>query len=175
MAAADLLEPVVRLRLAIQQTRDPALRDELRGIEVALRRQLGPAVAKRAAARLLGVSVTALDRWVDRGALPAVASARGSKRLAVETGPLLDLATTVRRLRRAGRTHAVLSQAVRALGWKERGQRLVYRSDVARLPRPNVSMDELQRQFAETTPEERVLQMVALNRSLNVLTDRAKP
>ena len=164
-----LLEPTVRLRLAIQQTRDPALRDELRAIEVALRRQLGPAVPKRSAARLLGVSVTALDRWIDRGCVPVVASAGGSKRLAVETVPLLELATSVRRLRRAGRTHALLSEAVRDLGWKDRGHRLVFRFDVARLPRPNVSLDELQRQFQETTPEERFLQMAALNRSLSTL------
>src|SRR3982751_952060 len=106
--AAPLLEPIVRLRLAIQKTRDPRLRDELREIEVSLRRQLGPAVPKRAAARLLGVSVTALDRWVDRGVLPVVSSPRGTKRLAVETTPLLELATTVRRLRRAGHSRGVV-------------------------------------------------------------------
>jgi DNA-binding transcriptional MerR regulator len=155
--------------MAIQQTRDPALRDELREVEVSLRKQLGPSVPKRAAARLLGVSVTALDRWIDRGCLPVVASASGSKRLAVETVPLLNLATTVRRLRRAGHTHAVLSEALRELGFRDRGHRLVFRYDVARLPRPNVSLDELQRQYEETTPEERVLQMAALNRSMNTL------
>ena len=169
MTSAALLEATVRLRLAIQRTRDPGLRDELREIEVALRRQLGPAVPKRSAARLLGVSATALDRWIDRGCIPVVASAGSSRRLAVETVPLLELATTVRRLRRAGRTHALLSEALRDLGWKDRGRRLVLRFDVARLPRPNVSLDELQRQFQETTPEERVLQMAALHRSLNTL------
>jgi hypothetical protein len=52
---------------------------------------------------------------------------------------------------------------------RDRGHRLVFRYDVARLPRPNVSLDELQRQYEETTPEERVLQMAALNRSMNTL------
>jgi hypothetical protein len=169
VTSAALLEATLRLRLAIQRTRDPGLRDELREIEVALRRQLGPAVPKRSAARLLGVSVTALDRWIDRGCVPVVASAGSSRRLAVETVPLLELATSVRRLRRAGRTHALLSEALRDLGWKDRGRRLVLRFDVACLPRPNVSLDELQRQFQETTPEERVLQMAALHRSLNTL------
>jgi hypothetical protein len=42
--------------------RDLRLRDELREIEVSLRRPLGPSVPKRAAARVLGVSVTALNR-----------------------------------------------------------------------------------------------------------------
>jgi hypothetical protein len=165
-----LLDPIVRLRLAIQQTRDPALRTELREAEVALRMAVGPRVPKRAAARLLGTSVTALDRWVDRGYLPVVASPRGGKRLALESGPLLDLATRVRLLRRAGRSRGLLAEAVRELGWKDRDQRVVLRFDVARLPRPNVSLDDLQRQFADTTPAERVLQMAALNRSITALT-----
>jgi hypothetical protein len=169
-----LLDPIVRLRLALQQTRDPAVREELRAVEVDLRGQLGPAVPKRAAARLLGVSVTALDRWIDRGCLPVVASPRGGKRLAVESGPLLELATVVRRLRRSGQTRAVLSRAVRELSWRDRGLRLVFRHDIARLPRPNISLDELQQQFAETTPEERILRLAALNRSVNVLARGAR-
>lgn len=174
ISVAALLEPIVRLRLAIQTTRDPQLRGELREIEVSLRRQLGPSVPKRAAARLLGVSVTALDRWVDRGVLPVVASAHGSTRLGVETGPLLELATHVWRLRHAGRSHGVLAEAVRQLGWRDRGHRLVFSFDVARLPRPNVPLDELRQQFEETTPGERVLQLAALNRSMNALAQGAR-
>jgi hypothetical protein len=167
------LEPIVRLRLALQQTRDPVLRDELRQIEIALRTQLGPSVPKRAAAHLLGVSVTALDRWIDRGYLPVVAAAGVSRRLGVETTPLIELATRVSALRRSGRTRGLLSQAMRDLGWRERGHRLVFRFDVASLPRPNVTFDELRRQFEETTPEERVLQLAALNRSMNVLASNS--
>lgn len=166
-----VLEPIVTLRLAIQQTRDPALRAELRATEVALRRAVGPRVPKRVAARLLATSVTALDRWVDRGCLPVVTSPRGGNRLAIESGPLLDLATRVRLLRRSGRSRGLLSQAIRELGWKDRGRRLVMSFAVARLPRANVSLDELERQFAETTPEERVMQLAALHRSLNGLVE----
>jgi hypothetical protein len=133
---------------------------------------LGPAVPKRAAARLLGVSVTALDRWVDRGLLPVVAASREARRLAIETGPLLDVATRVRRLRGAGRRRGVLAEAVREAGFSERGGRLVFGVDVARLPRPNVSLEELQRHFEETTPGERVLQQAALNRSMRTLLQR---
>lgn len=175
MIPADaILEPIVSLRLAIQQTRDPALRAELRAAEVALRRAVGPRVPKRVAARLLVTSVTALDRWIDRGCIPVVASPRGGNRLAIESGPLLDLATRVRLLRRSGRSRGLLAQAIRELGWPDRGGRLVLSFDVARLPRPNVSLAELQRQFADTTPAERVLQLAALHRSLNGLVEEGR-
>lgn len=169
MTDGALLGSIVRLRLAIQQARDPQLRGDLREIEVGLRSQVGASVPKRVAAGLLGISVTALDRWIDRGCLPAVASAHGSSRLAVETGPLLDLATTVSRLRRAGETHGVISKAVRELGWRDRGRRLVLRHDIACLPRPNISLDELQQHYRATTPHERVLEMAALHGSVNAL------
>jgi hypothetical protein len=163
-----LLRAAVRLRLALQDTRDAQLRRELRDIEVSLRGELGPSVPKRAAARVLGVSVTALDRWIDRGVLPAVSS-RGVKRLGVETRPLLELATAVERLRRGGQSRGVIARAVRELGWRDRGRRLVYGSEVARLPRPNVPFDELRQQFEETTPRDRVLQLAALHRSLSTI------
>lgn len=166
---ATLLDAIVRLRLAIPRVRDRELRSELRELEARLRRSLGAAVGKKLAAGLLGVSVTALDRWIDRGYLPAVAPAAGARRLAVESGPLLELATEVRRLRRSGRSGRVVAEAIRELGWRGRGERVVVSLDVARLPRPNVSVDELQRQFAETTADERVLQVAALSRSLALL------
>ncbi|MDQ4029638.1 MAG: hypothetical protein M3168_01215 [Actinomycetota bacterium] len=167
MSRPSLLEPIVRLRLAIAQTRYPALRDELRQIEASLRGQVDPFVAKREAADLLGVSVTALDRWVDRGRIPVVARP-GLSRLAVETTPLLELAVEVERLRRHGVRRGRLARALERLGRHDSPDgREVLRADVAALPRPNVPARELKRQFEETTPEERVLQLAALNRSLN--------
>ena len=174
MPVAALLEAVVRLRLAIQATRDQQLRNELREVELSLRGLLGPCVPKTPAARLLGISVTGLDRWLDRGVLPLVASPGGAKRLGVETGPLLELAACVRRLRRAGRSRRVVSEAVRDLGWRDRGHRLVFAHEVARLPRPNVPLDELRQQFEETTPEERVLRLAVLNRSMSSLAGQTK-
>jgi hypothetical protein len=165
---AELLTATVRLRLAIQQTRDPSLRDELRQVEVGLRRHLPTGIQKGVAAHLLGVSVTALDRWIRR--LPAVAHP-SSSRLAVETGPLLDLAVQVETLKRSGVKRGLLARAFTQLGWPERGKRLVYRADVACLPRPNQSYDELRHEFEETTPEERLLQLNALHRSMNSLAE----
>jgi hypothetical protein len=171
----SLLDAIVRLRLAIAQTRDAALREELREVETGLRRRVGPWVAKREAARLLGVSVTALDRWIDRGRLPVVARP-ASSRLAVETTPLLELAVEAERLRRQGVTRGRLAKALARLGWHDDPEgRQVVRADVAALPRPNVPAPELRRQFEKTTPEERVLQLAALNRSLNVVLQGKRP
>jgi hypothetical protein len=90
MDISAILDAVVRLRLAIARANDRELRGELREVEVRLRRQLGPLVPKRRAAQLLGISVTALDRWIDRGYLPVVAASADARRLAVETMPLLS-------------------------------------------------------------------------------------
>ena len=174
MPATSLIEPVVRLRLAIRRTRDAALREELRQVEVALRRELGPSVPKRVAGRLLGVSVTALDQWIDRGRLPVVAPAGGSGRLGIETGPLLELATRVAELRTSGVRRGVLSRAMDDLGWPAHGRRIVVPEEIARLPRPNVSAFELRRRYEVTTPEERVLEVAALHRSLNALVTGAR-
>lgn len=161
-----LIEPIVRLRLAIPRARDSALVNELRATETLLRRALGPRVPKRVAARVLGTSVTALDRWLDRGYLPLVATSRDAGRLAVETTPLLDLAVKARQLRASGRSRGVLAQALRELGWRDRGRRVVIGVDLAALPRPNVSADALAGDFKMTTPHERICQLFALNRTL---------
>jgi hypothetical protein len=163
-----LLEPIVGLRLAIRRIREPALRDELRRIETSLRRQVGPSVPKREAASLLGVSVTALDRWVDRGRIPVVAQP-GSSRLGVETTPLLELAVEVASLREQG-VRRGLARALARLGRNDRPEgRQVLRADVAALPRPNVPERELRHRYEQTTPEDRVLQLAALNRSMSAL------
>ena len=61
---ADLATSIVQLRHAIVKTRDTAARAALREVEVRLRRALGPTIPKKKAAAVLGISVTALDRWV---------------------------------------------------------------------------------------------------------------
>lgn len=167
----NLIEPVLRLRLVLVGTRDRAVRSELREIEVDLRRRLGPSVPKRAAARALGTSVQTLDSWVARGVLPAVRTASG-KRLGIRTGPLLDLAVAVRQVRAEGRTTGVIAEAVRRLGWRERPAPLIYSMKVAGLPRPNVSVEELEDHYARTTGVERIREQAALNRSLRALAGR---
>lgn len=87
----ELFENIARLRrvgLELPNSQD------LSSVRVALERQLGPTVSRRLAARLLGVSHTALERWVKAGDLPVVQSAAGRQEIPVPA--LLDLYEAVR-------------------------------------------------------------------------------
>jgi hypothetical protein len=82
----ELFENIVRLRRAgrrLSGDRDIAV------VRVALERELGETVSRRLAARVLGVSHTALERWIKGGDLPVVYSFKG--RMEVPVPALLDL------------------------------------------------------------------------------------
>lgn len=129
---------------------------------------LGPSIGKTVAARTLGVSVTALDNWLDRGLLPLV-STPGSSRLRIETTPLVELAEAVAKLREAGCRRQVIARAAESLGWKPAGARIVVRADIALLPRPNVAAAELREQFALTTAGQRLAESMALSETATML------
>ncbi|MGD1057067.1 MAG: hypothetical protein ABR992_06580 [Solirubrobacteraceae bacterium] len=82
----ELFENIVRLRRAARQS--PGSRD-IAAVRVSLERELGETVSRRLAARVLGVSHTALDRWIKTGDLPVIYSAKG--RVEVPVPALLDL------------------------------------------------------------------------------------
>ncbi len=82
----ELFENIVRLRRVGREV--PGSRD-LATVRAALERDLGETVSRRLAARVLGVSHTALDRWVKAGDLPVVHSRRGRSEVPVPA--LLDL------------------------------------------------------------------------------------
>jgi hypothetical protein len=82
----DLFENIVRLRRASREV--PGNRD-IAAVRVALERELGETVSRRLAARVLGVSHTALDRWIKAKDLPTVYSPQG--RVEVPVPALLDL------------------------------------------------------------------------------------
>ena len=63
-------------------------------MRLALEQQLGQTVSRLLAARLLGVSHTALERWVKSGDLPVVRSSTGREEIPVPA--LLDLHEAVR-------------------------------------------------------------------------------
>lgn len=71
-----LVDSIVRLRRAErvgEVARDVA--PVRRGLEL----QLGPTLSRSRAARILGVSQTALDRWVDAGQVPVVLTPHGRR------------------------------------------------------------------------------------------------
>ncbi len=82
----ETFENIVRLRRAGRAL--PGNRD-ISAVRAALERELGETVSRRLAARLLGVSHTALDRWIKAGEVPVVYSPKG--RFEVPVPALLDL------------------------------------------------------------------------------------
>jgi hypothetical protein len=82
----ELFENIVRLRRAARQVPDS---HDIAVVRISLERELGETVSRRLAARVLGVSHTALDRWIKAGDLPVIYSARG--RVEVPVPALLDL------------------------------------------------------------------------------------
>jgi hypothetical protein len=158
-----LLADIVLLRQTIRETRDRTVHERVRNVERDLSDMLGVSVPKSVAAKALGVSVTALDKWIDRGVLPVVAR-RGSSRLEVESRRLIELLDQVTTLRLQGAERALLATAVKRLGWRDDSEgRQVLDAEVAALPRPNVSVRELRREFDRTTPEERVVEAAHLS------------
>lgn len=164
-----LLADIIELRRALRETRERSVRERVRNVEWSLRSALGPSVAKKSAAKALGVSVTALDKWIDRGVLPVVAR-RNSSRLEVETGPFLELLEKVTHLRAGGLDRGVIATAVRALGWGDDPDgRRVLGEEIARLPRPNVPARELRELYERTTPEQRIVEAARLSAAMTAL------
>lgn len=86
----ELVESIVRLRRAGRGL--PANRD-LSIVRISLERELGETVSRRLAARALGVTHTALNRWIDAGDFPVVYAPSG--RLEVPVTALLRLREAV--------------------------------------------------------------------------------
>lgn len=98
----DLFENVLRLRRAERQVRDSR---DIVAVRASLERELGPTVSRALAAELLGVSHTALRRWVERGDVPLVFAPSGRREVPVTA--LLDLRESVDRQRASGRSHVL--------------------------------------------------------------------
>ena len=80
----DLFEYIVRLR---RVGRDLPGNEDVFTVRRALERELGETVSRRLAARILGVSHTALDHWTKAGDLPLVYSAQGRVEVPVTAVP----------------------------------------------------------------------------------------
>jgi hypothetical protein len=150
----ELFENVVRLR---RLGRDLPGNPDLAAVRVSQERELGETVSRRLAARVLGVSHTALERWIEAGDLSVVYSSAG--RMEVPVSALLDLyeaveadraegplrfplTPTMTRQREAARRLRVDS-STRGQGWSGHGRAsarsLAYHRAVARrLRRPMI-------------------------------------
>jgi len=111
---------------------------------------------------VLGVSVTALDKWIARGRLPVVRRP-GSSREQVDADALLDLAEEVTRLREDGQTRALLASAFERLATEGRPRPKL---------RPNQPTGELREHYQQTTPADRVREVAELSRVLTGLAVR---
>ena len=121
----QLFENVVRLRRAgraLPENRDIA------AVRQALEEELGESVSQRLAAGVLGVSHTALARWIKRGDVPTVYQANG--RIEIPVAALLDLYEATERERESGRrTRHVLEPTM--VEHRQRAERLEPRALIA--------------------------------------------
>jgi len=96
----QLFRALVGVRRAGRRYPDDA---DLAAARVLLEEDLGPTVSRRLAAEVLGLSHTALRRWIDRGDIPVVYTESG--RMQIPVAVLLDLYEAVTAERVAGRGH----------------------------------------------------------------------
>jgi hypothetical protein len=96
----ELLDSLVRLRRAQAAA---GRNDDLSAVSRFMERQLSPTVKRALAARALGVSQPALERWIDSGDVPIVPAPSG--RWEVPTRPLVDLVCAVRDRADEGERH----------------------------------------------------------------------
>lgn len=89
-----LIEQILRLR-RLERRVDPDTRSELAEVSQFLEDTAGPTISRANAARALGVSQTALDRWVDKGELAVVTTPRGRRE--VPLSELIELLLEVER------------------------------------------------------------------------------
>jgi hypothetical protein len=115
---AKLFHHIVRLRRAAREA--PNNRD-IAAVRSALEQELGETVSRRLAASLLGVSHTALGRWIAAGDLPTVYNADG--RVEVPVAALLDLYDAVEHEREHGQRTRHLLEPTMTEG-RRRAERL---------------------------------------------------
>jgi hypothetical protein len=93
----QLIGEVARLRRA--ERRPSSARADIASVRTSLERMAGPTVTRAMAARLLGVSQTALDRWVATGDVPVLVTPTGRHELPLRW--LVELVEAVRERRLA--------------------------------------------------------------------------
>jgi phage terminase Nu1 subunit (DNA packaging protein) len=155
------LSDAVELRALARASPDASLRSRLGQIARRRCEDIGPSVPKLRAAQVLGVSLTALDKWIERGAIP-VRRRSSSSRQEVDTDAVIDLAVEIRALRATGRTRALLATALARLNPADERNPAAAMGTRGFFPD---QAEERRREFALLTPGERVAQAITLSRS----------
>jgi hypothetical protein len=119
------LADAIDLRLLAAQVSEPDARLQLARLTRRRLADIGPSVPKTRAAKALGVTVPALDRWIARGAVKT--RRRASSREEIDTLSVVDLAVEVASLAESGRRRGLLAEALarreRALAGRAMGTR----------------------------------------------------
>ncbi len=155
------LADVVELRVLAHASPDASLQSQLGQIAQRRSEDIGASVPKTRAARALGVSLTALDKWIERGAIP-VRRRSSSSRQEVETQAVVDLAVEIHALRETGRKRALLATALARLDLADETVRAGAMGTRGFFPD---QAEERRREFTLLTPGERVAQAIKLSRS----------
>lgn len=106
----EAVHNILRLRRA-ERLADRRLRDELEPVREFLEGIVGPTVSRAETARLLDVSQTALDRWIDKGEISVVLTPRGRREVPLsELVELLEEVESARNDRASRPLAPVISQ-----------------------------------------------------------------
>jgi len=103
----SLVDSIVRLRRA---ERIPPASADVAPVRRQLESHLGPTLSRSRASRVLGVSQTALDRWVAGGQIPVVTTPSGRREVPRQV--VIELRESLDRLRRKGITRHPLGAAL---------------------------------------------------------------
>lgn len=106
-----LIEDIVRLRRA---ERVPGVADDVMPVRRGLESQVGSTLSRSRASRVLGVSQTALDRWIGGGEVPTVMTRDGRRQVPRQF--VIELREQIDWLRRKGITRHPLAAALRERG-----------------------------------------------------------
>jgi len=102
-----LVDSIVRLRRA---ERVSEVAEEIAPVRHALEWQVSPTLSRSRAARILGTSQTALDRWIGSGQVPVVITPSGRREVPRQV--VIELREAVDRLREQGVTRHPLAGAL---------------------------------------------------------------
>ncbi|MEX2447445.1 MAG: hypothetical protein WD404_01720 [Solirubrobacterales bacterium] len=103
-----LIEDIVRLRRAECV---PGVADDVMPVRRGLESQVGPTLSRSRASRVLGVSQTALDRWIGVGEVPTVTTRDGRRQVPRQL--IIELREQIDQMQRKGVTRHPLAAALR--------------------------------------------------------------